>query len=135
MKFAAIILLMFSLSSHAKDVECERIPEFQIKMDAHASNYQNAETTRTPEGGADKIKKVVCQKDCKIIESESFIQKYLPNHPDANKNGYVFYPYIDKEIEPMSVRITKFLQLNETVLISVIPIKRSSLLNLLVSNR
>lgn len=90
---------MFSLTSHAKNIECESIPEFQIKMDVHASNYQNAETTRTPEGGAYKYKKVICQKTCKIIESETFIPKYLPNHPDADKNGYVTFPYFDKHIE------------------------------------
>jgi len=99
LKFAAMILMMFTLNSHAKDVECESIAEFQIKMDAHASNYQNTETTRTPEGGAYKYKKVICQKTCKIFEAEIFIQKYLPNHPDADKDGYVTYPYIDKQIE------------------------------------
>jgi len=99
MKFAAIILLMFSFNIFAIDTECNSINELQMKMDAHASNYLNAKTTRTPEGGAYKYKKVVCNGDCKVEEIKSFVQKHLPNHPDADINGYVLFPQIDKQTE------------------------------------
>ncbi len=98
MKLAAIFLMSFAFNSYAQQ-ECATIPSIQIKMDAHGSNYQNADTTRTPNGGAYKYQEVICQKNCKIIESENFIQKYNPNHPDADENGYVSYPYIDKKVE------------------------------------
>lgn len=99
MKFVTLSFLMLTYNAFARDIGCKNISEYQMKMDAHASNFNNAETTRTPKGGAYKYKKVVCQKDCNVIESELFIQRYLPNHPDADKNGYVSYPYIDKDIE------------------------------------
>lgn len=98
MKIISPILLLVTLNSYANS-DCKSISEYQMKMDVHASNYINAETTRTPEGGAYKYKKIVCQKNCKVTEAESFIYKYLPNHPDADKNGYVAYPYIDKQAE------------------------------------
>lgn len=99
MKFVLLTFLVLTTNVFAMDVECRNISEYQMKMDAHASNYTNAKTTRTPEGGAYKYKKVVCNKECKIIEYKSSIQTYVPNHPDADKNGYVAFPYIDKEIE------------------------------------
>jgi hypothetical protein len=74
-----------------------------MKMDAHASNFKNVETTRTPEGGAYKYKKVMCQKTCRVVETESIIKKYLPNHPDADQAGYVAYPDIYKEYEKIFI--------------------------------
>jgi flagellar basal body rod protein FlgC len=98
MKKAICTLLALSLNAYATS-ECQTINELQLKMDAHASNYLNAETTRTPEGGAYKYKKVVCSGTCKVQEVKSFFHKYLPNHPDADTNGYVSFPQIDKEAE------------------------------------
>ncbi len=59
----------------------------------------NAETTRTPEGGAYKYKKVVCKGECKVEGIRSYVQKHLPGHPDADMNGYVSFPQIDKPTE------------------------------------
>ena len=98
MKKAICVLFAFTLNAYATN-ECESINEIQMKMDAHASNYLNAETTRTPEGGAYKYKKVVCNGTCKVKEMNSYIKKYLPGHPDADTNGYVSFPQVDKQAE------------------------------------
>lgn len=89
------------------------------RMGAISSNIANAQTTRTPEGGPYRKKEVVFGSEParesfgKILEGElgenmqtvhateilSLNQppllKYQPNHPDANKQGYVAYPNIN----------------------------------------
>ncbi len=89
------------------------------RMGAISSNIANAQTTRTPEGGAYRKKEVVFgseparQSFAEILEGELGekaqsvhateiislnnppILKYEPNHPDANEQGYVAYPSIN----------------------------------------
>ncbi len=88
------------------------------RMDAIASNLANIETTRTPEGGpykrkdviftalplvpfsgtlndalADQVRKVAVTE---VVEDQSPpIMVYNPNHPDANREGYVAMPNIN----------------------------------------
>ena len=89
------------------------------RMGAISSNIANAQTTRTPEGGAYRKKEVVFgseparQSFADILEGELGenaqsvhateivslnkppLLKYEPNHPDANEQGYVAYPNIN----------------------------------------
>ena len=89
------------------------------RMGAISSNIANAQTTRTPEGGAYRPKEVVFGSEParesfgEILEGElgEKIQtvhatevisldkppllKYQPHHPDANEQGYVAYPNIN----------------------------------------
>lgn len=89
------------------------------RMGAISSNIANAQTTRTPEGGPYRKKEVVFGSEParesfgEILEGELDekaqtvhatevissnrppILKYEPNHPDANKDGYVAYPDIN----------------------------------------
>jgi len=104
MKLTLLLSLLVSYNSFAIDT-CESINEYQLKMDAHASNYKNAETTRTSEGGVYKYKKVRCKEFCKINESELLDLRYLPEHPDANKDGYVNFPVINKDQEKAYISI------------------------------
>ncbi|MCZ6513197.1 MAG: flagellar basal body rod protein FlgC [Nitrospinae bacterium] len=88
------------------------------RMDAIASNLANIETTRTPEGGpykrkdviftalpldpfsgtlsavlADQVRKVMVTE---VVEDQSPpLMVYNPNHPDANRDGYVAMPNIN----------------------------------------
>lgn len=85
------------------------------------SNMANSETTRTPEGGPYRRKEVVfgstgnsfrmmlagAQRSNFLLQASSVqvadvvedpsdpIMRYEPNHPDANKDGYVAYPNIN----------------------------------------
>ena len=93
------------------------------RMEAISSNIANAQTTRTPEGGPYRKKEVVFGSEpardsfAEILEGELDekaqtvhatevinsnkppILKYEPNHPDANKEGYVAYPDINVMVE------------------------------------
>lgn len=89
------------------------------RIEAISSNIANAQTTRTAEGGPYRPKEVVLGSEpardsfSEILEGELDAQaqtvhvtevissnkppilKYEPNHPDANKDGYVAYPNIN----------------------------------------
>jgi flagellar basal-body rod protein FlgC len=97
------------------------------RINVVSSNIANAQTTHTVDGGPYKKKNVVFQEmlldndgkktkidsDTKIdplslrgvgvkeiIDAKDQpIMKYEPNHPDANKDGYVAYPNINPVIE------------------------------------
>src|ERR1700675_3421197 len=82
-------------------------------------NLANAETTRTPEGGPYRRKDVVFSADSSvgsfsselssalgsgptgvsvsetIVDSREPDRRYLPGHPDADKDGYVAFPKIN----------------------------------------
>ena len=88
------------------------------RMDTIASNLANIETTRTPEGGPYKRKDVMFTalplndfssqlsdvmseqvrqvKVSEVVEDQSPpMMVFNPNHPDANKEGYVAMPNIN----------------------------------------
>lgn len=89
------------------------------RMAAISSNIANAQTTRTVEGGPYRKKEVVFgasparESFSEILEgklgeniqkvhatevissNKPPVLKYEPNHPDANKDGYVAYPDIN----------------------------------------
>jgi flagellar basal-body rod protein FlgC len=83
-------------------------------------NLANAETTRTPEGGPYRRKDVVFSEDPSlgsfsselnsaiggagvsgvtvsdtIVDNREPDRRYLPGHPDADKDGYVAFPKIN----------------------------------------
>jgi len=82
-------------------------------------NLANAETTRTPEGGPYRRKDVVFSSDPSvgsfssefnsalgsnaagvtvsqtIVDDRDPDRRYLPGHPDADKDGYVAFPRIN----------------------------------------
>ena len=87
------------------------------RMNAISSNIANAQTTRTAEGGPYRPKEVVFGSEparksfSEVLDGqlggESVhvtevinvnrppIPKYEPNHPDADPNGYVYYPNVN----------------------------------------
>ena len=99
----------------------------RTRINIVSSNIANAQTTHTTEGGPykkqnvvfqemllgsqDKIKEKRIDKSMdplalrgvgvrEILESkDSPMMKFEPNHPDANKDGYVAYPNINPVIE------------------------------------
>ena len=96
----AFVALSFSLQARAAtpptDFSCLDLRKASQKMSVHAQNIANSKTTRTPEGGAFKRVDISC-KDlyCETEKKNDFKTVYEPNHPDANKAGYVQYPVID----------------------------------------
>ncbi len=90
-------LIILPLTGEAKlnyplETICQDLNVALMKIDVINFNIANANTTRTKTGGAYKrqivknCKKGICKK---IKDNTPAPLKYEPNHPDANKNGYV----------------------------------------------
>ena len=84
-----------------------------------AENISNSDTTRTPEGGPYRRRDVVFQPESVsspfssvfqthlgsgpqgvsvsdiIVDNSDPERRYLPNHPDADKDGYVAFPKVN----------------------------------------
>lgn len=74
-------------------------------MSVHGANLKYAKATRTEKGGPFHPLRLECgSKGCKIQKTEKFISRYLPNHPDADKGGYVKFPAIDKSEQRSAFR-------------------------------
>lgn len=103
--------LFSSLSVSASGMSAQR-----ARAELLVENLANSETTRTPEGGPYRRKDVVFQADnvsspfgsvfrrelsqgvsvSEVVEDMREPDKrYLPGHPDADKDGYVAFPKIN----------------------------------------
>ncbi len=82
----------------------------RLRIDVISDNIANAETTRTPEGGPYKRKRVIFSeylkramngykpagvRVVKIDEDKSYKLVYDPDNPDADENGYVKMPNVN----------------------------------------
>jgi flagellar basal-body rod protein FlgC len=84
------------------------------RVEISSTNLANSETTRTPEGGAFRRKDVVFQTQtfgetfeamnggasgvevAAIVDDQRpFDRRFMPEHPDADKDGYVDYPNVN----------------------------------------
>jgi flagellar basal-body rod protein FlgC len=107
--------LFSSLSVSASGMAAQR-----ARAELLVENLANAETTRTPEGGPYRRKDVVFTEDPSlgsfsselnsaiggsgvsgvtvsdtIVDNREPDRRYLPGHPDADKDGYVAFPKIN----------------------------------------
>jgi flagellar basal-body rod protein FlgC len=84
----------------------------RLRVQLAATNIANVETTRTPEGGPFRKKEPVfqvlpmdptadgmpvngVQVSSIQTSNDPFIEKFDPNHPDADANGVVRYPNVN----------------------------------------
>jgi flagellar basal-body rod protein FlgC len=100
--------LFAALQVSASGMQAER-----TRAETLVENMANAETTRTPDGGPYKRKDVVFSSELQESPFSAVFQnelatgvtvsditednsppemRYLPNHPDANAQGYVAFP-------------------------------------------
>ncbi len=111
--------LFDSLTVSASALSAER-----QRSEIVAANLANAETTHTQQGGPYRRKEVIFRADSvpsfglsfakamsrgsvpgqvrisDVVEDPAApVMRYEPNHPDANKEGYVAYPAIDPTME------------------------------------
>ena len=94
------------------DVAASGMSAQRLRIQLISANVANSETTRTPEGGPFRKKDAVFQafkmgetadgmplagvRVANIHTSQDpFIQKYDPEHPDANADGIVLYPNVN----------------------------------------
>jgi flagellar basal-body rod protein FlgC len=99
----------------ARQIALSGLRAQRIRMDVIANNIANAETTRTPQGGAFRRQLAIFRGHeirpgasadkagvavRRIISDPSPLrQVYDPAHPDANPNGYVNYPNVQMAVE------------------------------------
>jgi flagellar basal-body rod protein FlgC len=103
--------LLSALSVSASGMSAQR-----ARTEVLVENLANSDTTRTPEGGPYRRKDTVFAADPSAAQFSSFFEsefntkgvgvrvasvvtdtrdpekRYLPGHPDADKDGYVAYP-------------------------------------------
>jgi flagellar basal-body rod protein FlgC len=97
------------------DVSASGMAAQRTRAELLVENLANAETTRTPEGGPYRRKDVVFSSDSSvgsfssefssavngvsvsdtIVDTREPDRRYLPGHPDADKDGYVAFPKIN----------------------------------------
>lgn len=84
-------------------------------MEVIARNLANAETTRTPEGGAYKREVAMVGTDPNTGTPSMQVAQdpnpgrmvYDPSHPDANAQGFVEYPNVDVNTELVDLMIVR----------------------------
>jgi flagellar basal-body rod protein FlgC len=103
--------LLSALSVSASGMSAQR-----ARTELLVENLANSDTTRTPEGGPYRRKDAVFTSDSSAVQFSSLFEnemntgatgvrvaevvtdtrepemRYLPGHPDANKDGYVAFP-------------------------------------------
>jgi flagellar basal-body rod protein FlgC len=108
------VSLFSSLSVSASGMTAQR-----TRAELLVENLANSETTRTPEGGPYRRKDVVFEEDASagsfssafdsalnsnvsgvtvsqtIVDESEPERRYMPGHPDADKDGFVAYPKIN----------------------------------------
>lgn len=122
----------------AFDISASGLTANRQWMDVIASNIANAETTRTPGGGAYRRKEVVFEtymtsaggpdlgngqgvRVSSIIDDPSPLKlTYNPGHPDAREDGYVEMPNVSPVTEMVDMMVaTRAYEANATAIDSV----------------
>jgi len=94
----------------AREIAVSGLRAQRTRMNVIANNIANAQTTRTPEGGAFRRQltvlagnqigpgtnpaKLGVRVKSVVGDTTALRSVYEPNHPDANAEGYVSYPNI-----------------------------------------
>ena len=101
--------------SDIMDIAASGLRAQRTRMTVTASNIANAQTTRTREGGAyqrrdpvfeanrvgegfgSKLQRKIHSVDVSriVIDSRDPITRFMPDHPDANEQGYVEFPNVN----------------------------------------
>lgn len=104
------------------DIAASALISNRLKMDLVAGNLANIHTTRNAQGEAEPYKRKVANfqtildaqnypagvtVDTITDDDSEFKRVYDPGHPDANQEGYVFFPNIDTEKEMVEMMSAK----------------------------
>jgi len=78
-----------------------------LRMCVIAENIANINTTRDARGEKHpyRRRRVVARNNASVqVESDPspFLKRYQPAHPDADADGYVLYPNVDRSVEDAS---------------------------------
>ncbi|MBI1319198.1 MAG: flagellar basal body rod protein FlgC [Candidatus Hydrogenedens sp.] len=108
-------MLLPAANVSARQIAVSGLRAQRTRLNLIANNIANAETTRTPEGGAfrrqvalmrgNEMKpgynpeKLGVRVSQVVRDTSPFRTIYDPSHPDANADGYVQYPNVDIAVE------------------------------------
>lgn len=91
--------------SNRMSVECRDLKRSFLRVSVHGSNLRHFRVTKTPSGEPYQHLSLRCRRgDCVIIKKSRFINRYLPNHPNADDEGFVAYPDINPRREQAALR-------------------------------
>lgn len=128
----------------ARDIAVSGLRAQRLRMNIIANNVANAETTRTPEGGAFRRQMTILEGGrigpggqlsqlgvrVKRVEGDPSPLKVIfePNHPDANQDGYVSYPNVNMAVEMVNLlSAQRAYEANVAVLVSGNRMRQSAL--------
>jgi flagellar basal-body rod protein FlgC len=106
-------------SISARDIAVSGLRAQRARLNIIANNIANAETTRTPEGGAFRRQIVMLRGEeikhgtnpeqlgvtvKRVVRDTSPLrQVFDPQHPDANDDGIVSYPNVNMAVEMVNL--------------------------------
>lgn len=106
MKFFLITFIFASLSyaGNQKQNPCEVAKIKMQQFELIEANIANVDTTRTAEGGPYRRQLLKCKNNvCAVATENKTTKVFMPEHADADVNGYVAFPKInlDKEMSDL----------------------------------
>ena len=92
--------------SGRRNIECKDLKKSFLRVSVHGSNLRHFRVTKTPSGQPYQHLSLRCSRrgDCAIIKESKFVNRYLPNHPNADEEGFVPYPDINPRREQAALR-------------------------------
>ena len=92
-------------SLKSTDIKCKELKRSFLRVSVHGSNLRHFRVTQTPSGNPYEFLSLRCHRgDCTISKEARFVDRYLPNHPQANNRGFVRYPDINPERERTALK-------------------------------
>ena len=91
--------------SNQMSVQCRDLKRSFLRVSVHGSNLRHFRVTKTPSGEPYQYLGLRCRRgDCFIIKESKFINRYLPDHPNADNEGFVTYPDINPKREQAALK-------------------------------
>ena len=92
--------------SDRRNIECRDLKRSFLRVSVHGSNLRHFRVTKTPSGQPYQHLSLKCNRrgDCAIVKESKFVNRYLPNHPNADEGGFVPYPDINPIREQAALR-------------------------------
>ena len=91
--------------SNQMSVECRDLKRSFLRVSVHGSNLRHFRVTKTPSGQPYQHLSLRCRRgNCVIVKESKFVNRYLPDHPSADEDGFVTYPDINPKREQVALR-------------------------------
>ena len=86
-------------------IACKDLKKSFLRVSVHGSNLRHFRVTQMPSGGPYRPLSIRCHRGgCRITRERKFVNRYLPEHPHANRKGFVRYPAINPKRERVALK-------------------------------